>query len=487
MKKTAALILLFLCRVLAAQAQDAFEVPKSKVIRTVDGVEYYIHTVAKGQTVYKISKTYGIPAEELIRLNPAISEGLKTNQELMIPTGKAPAKGTGKKEKEKVPPVAPVPAEAAVVPADSVPARPCGSDRSALKPVYDVALIMHFFLKDIDTLDLNNLPEDPAAAYRPFQFIQFYEGFLMAVDSLKQKGLSVRIHVYDVSTDTAKTRKFLQDPELKKMDLMIGLMYHRNFQILAEFAKANRIPLVSPVSERDSQVAGNPMVIKVRPSAKTLVPKVASMIVEQYPGANVVIVRNAQSKFRESADQLQRLCSAGGLSADVADAKSMTDFLRQDTLNIVAIFSENKSTILDLLTQLNGIKNQYRLAVYGLPAWDRIDGLEVDYLVNLKTHMVSPYFIDYDAPRVQAFVAGFQESIRTDPDPLAFIGFDVADFFLSALMKYGTSFPGCMNEMDLPLLETRYNFEKTDNGGYENRHWAIYYYENFRVYDARND
>jgi hypothetical protein len=166
----------------------------------------------------------------------------------------------------------------------------------------------------------------------------------------------------------------------------------------------------------------------------------------------------------------------------------MTDQLQQEKLNIVAIFSENKSSILDLLTQLNGIKNQYRIAVFGLPNWDRIDGLEVDYLVNLTTHIAAPYFIDYDDGDVKKFVGMFQENIKTDPDALAFVGFDVAHYFLTALTKYGASFPDCMNELELPLLETRYEFVRTDtDGGWENRHWMIYYYENFRVYDSMNE
>jgi len=477
-------LLFLLFPMIALQAQDAFEVPKSKVIRNIDGTDYYIHNVVKGQTVYKISKTYGITSEELIRLNPEISDGLKVNQELKIPVpgGKKDVKPTVTAEPPPPPPA--MPAETTV----PVVEKPCGSDPSVKKDVYDVALMMHFFLGDVDSINTSDPPADPSQVYRPFQFLQFYEGFLMAVDSLKKTGLSVRLHVYDVSSDTNGTKKFLLDPELKKMDLMIGLMYNRNFQIVAEFARQNGIPIVSPVSERESQVNQNPVVIKVRPSSKALVPRVAEMIIRQSPDANVVIVRNPQSRFREAADQLQRLCAAGNVRAVVTESSLMTDQLQQEPVNLVVIFSENKSTILDLLTQLNGIKTQYRISVFGLPDWGRIDGLEVDYLVNLKTHVAAPYFIDYEDKDVKNFIRAFQENLKTDPEPLAFIGFDVATYFLTALMKYGTAFPACMNGLDLHLLDSKYEFGRTEAGsGYENQLWMIYYYENFRVYDAMNE
>jgi LysM repeat protein/ABC-type branched-subunit amino acid transport system substrate-binding protein len=455
------------------QAQAGFEVPKSKVIRQIEGVDYYIHTVEKGHTVYKISKTYGITPEELIRINPEISDGLKPGMDLKIPV---PAT---KKDQKKAAPM------------ETKPTPPATVEKPAPAPVrkdvYDVGLMMHFFLTDIDSMNISNPPQDPALAYRPFQFIQFYEGFMMAVDSLKKEGLSIRLHVYDVSTDTAETKRFLEDPELKRMDLMIGLMYHRNFQIVADFARRNSIPIVSPVSERESQINQNPWVIKVRPSETDLVPAVAQMIIQKYADANLVIVRNPQSRYKDQADQLQKLCSAANVKAAICDPGTMTDMLEQEPVNLVTIFSENKSSILDLLTQLNGIKNQYRISVFGLPDWDRIDGLEVDYLVNLKTHIAAPYFIDYENVNVKKFVRMFQDTIRTDPDALAFIGFDVAHYFLTALMKYGKEFPDNMQKLDLDLLEAKYDLVRKEPGGYENQHWMIYYYENFRVYDAMNE
>jgi hypothetical protein len=43
-----------------------------------------------------------------------------------------------------------------------------------------------------------------------------------------------------------------------------------------------------------------------------------------------------------------------------------------------------------------------------------------------------------------------------------------------------------MKEHDPAMLETRYEFGKTDAGGYENQYWSVFYYENFRVYDGMN-
>ncbi len=51
----------------------------------ISGVTYYLHIVKKGETVYSVSKAYGILSEELIKENPPAVNGLKEGQSIRIP------------------------------------------------------------------------------------------------------------------------------------------------------------------------------------------------------------------------------------------------------------------------------------------------------------------------------------------------------------------------------------------------------------------
>jgi LysM repeat protein len=62
--------------------QVAVERSKDKIV--ISGVTYYLHVVKKGETIYSISKTYGITTEELIMENPPVVSGLKDGQSLRI-------------------------------------------------------------------------------------------------------------------------------------------------------------------------------------------------------------------------------------------------------------------------------------------------------------------------------------------------------------------------------------------------------------------
>lgn len=63
-------------------SQVSVERSKDKVV--ISGVTYYLHTVKKGETIYSISRAYGISPEELAKENPPDVSGLKEGQSIRI-------------------------------------------------------------------------------------------------------------------------------------------------------------------------------------------------------------------------------------------------------------------------------------------------------------------------------------------------------------------------------------------------------------------
>ena len=58
---------------------------KSSDIQTINGKKYYIHKVEKGQSLYAIAKTYNMDVNSILAENDEAIDGLKTGQELKIP------------------------------------------------------------------------------------------------------------------------------------------------------------------------------------------------------------------------------------------------------------------------------------------------------------------------------------------------------------------------------------------------------------------
>ena len=99
MKRYLSIIVLTFLFATNLNAQEQVTVRKSEVIKQINGIEYYIHVVEKGQTLYSISKVYQVSQDELQVLNPQLTNGLQPGQELRIPI----VKGLTEKPMEQEP------------------------------------------------------------------------------------------------------------------------------------------------------------------------------------------------------------------------------------------------------------------------------------------------------------------------------------------------------------------------------------------------
>jgi LysM repeat protein len=460
---------------LTSSAQESLNKMRSTKIEKIEGQDYYIHTVKKGQTLYMIAKAYDVDINLVIEENPVVREGLKTGQKLRIPALKAaitPGKQArpGPEEGKKVVPVQ----------AEEFP--PCGKDKSSMKNTYNIALMIPLYLGDVVQMDVNPDPDASPQDNRPLQFVQFYEGFRIALDSLQSLGVSLKVTVYDVERDSMKTVKLLQDPELKNVDLIIGMLYNRNFQMVSEFAEKNNISIVNPISERDQIVEKHKKVFKVRPAQKTQFAEAVKYIQSAFLDSNIVVISDNQRANKTTSASI--MTALEEMKADVHLAEGygeVLSLLKKNKGNLIVMASDNKSYVLDVVTKLNEHRNDFGITLLGLPRWDRFDDLEADYLVNLNTHVMASYFIDYEDPGVKKFVAVYQDRYKTDPEPLAFQGFDITFYFVYALWKYGRNFDRCIPDLRMKSLQTDFRFASSKENGFENQYWEMYEYDNYHL------
>lgn len=91
-----ALAVLLLCGGEVATAAETDDCP----IVYIDGAKYKVYTVAKGDTLYSLSKCFGVEIDNIVKANPILTEGLKSGQTIKIPLSKAAHKSAKKSKKE---------------------------------------------------------------------------------------------------------------------------------------------------------------------------------------------------------------------------------------------------------------------------------------------------------------------------------------------------------------------------------------------------
>ncbi len=91
------LSLLFVCIAAVGYSQ-----PEKAKTRIVDGKEYYVHKVKRGNTVYGLHRMYDVPVNEILAANPGAADGLDVGEEILIPKATGEALSTDAPEEGEI-------------------------------------------------------------------------------------------------------------------------------------------------------------------------------------------------------------------------------------------------------------------------------------------------------------------------------------------------------------------------------------------------
>ncbi len=502
---------------------------------------YIVYTAGSRTRLNKVAKLYNVPLSMLERENPSLSRRILPGQKVRIPVGRKARIATEETETEEE-----TDREEEEVLADS--ARPvrkaCDKIRPDLSKTFEVALMIPFYLEELDSLDRTQFISSPQEGFMPFRFIRFYEGALLAVDSLRSLGFNINLHVYDVDQSIEKTAKILQDPKLQRMDLIIGPFLNRSFDQVALFAGNFNIPIINPFSFREEITTKYNSTIKVKPGAEYQAKKLAALIQRDYLSSKVFLITHTEYQDVEQVNNIQneigavlpattelantdlynlgvsiafrdedhnsnsplpdykfegRQVSPASLSTGPEDSTSFPNQLIRvnyikDSLNpffsnasalrenLVIIYGDNESFYGDALNKLNEYRDTFNIRVITMPTTERLRYLDELQANNMQLTYFSSHFIDYDDPQVLHFVEKFRSAYHTDPDFYGFSGFDVSYYFIDALVNLDKRMRSCFDEFPADMLLSKYAIRKVGNSGnYVNSYWNILKYQDLSV------
>ena len=266
---------------------QVLKVPKLKVER-----DYVVYVVDRKSKLSKVAKLYNIPVADLQKENPSLGKKLYAGQRVMIPVGRFALKQMEEADEIEIKET-----EKEIVELKETP-KPAKCRK--IEPIYDkvfkVALMVPLYVEETDSLDVEQFLTESSGNFLPFKFIQFYEGALIAVDSLQALGLNIKLYVYDVDESITKTSKVLQNMELRTMDLIIGPFHNYSFDQVALYAGNFNIPIVNPLSFREEVIEKYKTAIKVKSAIKYQVDLVPSVIPIYYPDYKVWLISHTSYK-----------------------------------------------------------------------------------------------------------------------------------------------------------------------------------------------
>ena len=506
---------------------------KSQIITEYNGKQYYIHAVQRKQTLRDISELYDVTVAEILFENKELKNNPKQGSIIRIPYKEVIVEEVV--ENQEI--------EDEVIENDTlayiheyVP-RTFDSDR-----LYKVALMMPLYLEQVDDKFFKEEVSNKQLLAKPFSYLHFYEGFMIAVDSMASSlDMKIDLKVYDIDQDTNKIANVLCDSTLLDMDMIVGPFHLKPFEKVMEFVSGHDVMVVNPMTNREDLLVGNPNMVKVKPSYSFQMQWIEQLIADKYTDNNIYILamdganmetarmieeialrnvneysavpnahikkvikkhhdalRNEEVEFDEEKYQTDNMVFNVSMinqnpddttklknqvvvyNYSIDSLKKVKKVASSIRNNVFVAYGDSKVFANEIINKLNIFSKDYPVSLIALPDWSKFDRLFNENLMKLSTVYFDDDYIVYDSYAVGKFICKFREEYGTEPKDMAYHGFNIGWYFLNALMNYGDNVVDGIATYRIPLLNTKYYFERKDiNDGYENTFWNIYQYKNY--------
>ena len=453
--------------------------------------KFYYHKVVKGETFYSIARLYKIKPKRLLKFN----EGYAQNQPLAVgavvklPLAEIDLSVLGEEEieasvgkKQEIRPERPVRnesvkkvEEASVTdilqdalmqknekteqePEKETTTVIGATDKMEIPdyisevvmpvdPFVKVALLLPFSAKDypvfVDTL-VEKMPVQISA--RSEQFISFYEGVLLAVDSLKNQGYKVNLKVFDTERSAEKMYTMVDEIDRFHPDLIIGPVYGSVYKALMDDLTNKNIPVIYPLSSRSEEFGVYPDFIQVNPSMKALTVAMSDWLREEAEEANLVCLNLTGNEVSHSdledirlfKEYMHRIGSMNfydwNTSAVPLDGLRLQ--LLPDRENIIILPTTKEAEVSKILPVLSALTDGYRITVVGFPEWQAFTSVDHETYFKLNTKIFTYSYVDNTTEPAKRFALKYRKYFYTEPNNLAYKAFDMSLYFIELAAKY---------------------------------------------------
>lgn len=448
---------------------------------------FYYHKVQKGETIYSISRMFDIKPRRIFKFNDKYGQNeplavgavirlplneidrtviarLEKDATTVKPEDKMPVvvKGAEENKDKQVKPeegkkvlLPGEPDKKAGEPQKDVLVVGSGDDSAQDMPPFiqdvvilgepyvKVALMLPFYAHEYPTVsDTLNTPVYTSLSSRSEQFVYFYEGVLLAVDSLKNCGYKIDLRVYDTEKNPDRIYPVVQELNNWKPDLIIGPVYGSVSRAVIENLENKNIPVIYPLSARSENLGQYPNFIQVNTSFPSLANKMSEWIAAQAANANVVYIdlpgNNNEEDKRLFAQKMRQLDNVQFFEWDfegspLADLKLL---LLPDRENILILPTIREAEVSKVLPSLGVFADGYQVTVVGFPEWQTFTSVDHEAYFKLNTKIFTYSYVDNHSQAAHDFATKFRNYFYTEPNNLAFKAYDMGLYFISLAAKY---------------------------------------------------
>ncbi len=444
---------------------DTLDIPqKSAATQPTEGY-YRFHTIQPKETLYSLARAYKVSPEQIMAANP----GLSSETFLIGRTIRIPSSGSNDWANDN-------------------------NDVVTQERRAQELLNKQLEMKSLNVIRVGLLlPFLDNTSQNDYRLQEYYEGMLLAVKEMKEKGANIEMFVFETgkAEETQKLEGLLSTSEMKNLNLIIGGFSESEINVLSRFSKENNIKYVIPFSSKNNEVLYNPNIFQVNSPLSYVFDEAANAYCQSMKDANIIFV-NVPGKLDKSefVNTLQKELKRKNISfktieQDANLMQSIQNSYMAGMRTAIVPTSGDKAAlkqILDTIKKIKSATSDATFSLYGYPEWQTYGNSYKSDFHKIGAYIYSSFFVDEQDSQVRSFEQNFnnwykRKLLNTYPK-YGILGYDTGLYFLTALYNGGDHFERNINKVKINNIQLVFDFERVNSwGGFINNGLYIINYD----------
>lgn len=447
-------------------------------------VSYMDYQVKPKETFYSLGRVFHLSQDELLALNPSLSEGVKEGMVLKVPAGY----------------IAPAPIIAAQVPVEkSDDSKPVENTSGGIKIIdkvkstenentevveltkkrganerKKVVLLLPFNLAKVqsDTSGTANRIKNDKFLNMT---LDFYSGAMMAIDSAKTLKLPIDVAIYDSQETKTTSNVSGLISKLQDADAVIGPFYQNNAESTANTLRLYNVPVISPLSKDTANPIEN---LYQSIPANDVIRNAVFDYMRSKNGNIVAVVDKKKESVINYIKQNQKgvtfasLTETGGL-----DAANLKSLLIPNRMNYVVMETGNTAMVKATIKAMLDSQKTCQVQLVILEPNSTLDTDEISFSNLVKLKLMYPSITrEGDEQSVLIYEKQYRLKNKANPTTYATRGFDVTFDTMMRLVQ-GKTFQETADMMTTQQVDNKFQYYRKEDGGHANKGVYILYYD----------
>lgn len=474
--------------------------------------QLYKHQVQSGETLYQLSVKYGVSIDSILSANPSLKDkGLQTNTIILIPAIKHNdgIKGTNcrlmhkVKKKETLWGIA---KQYGLNVEELLKANPDIEDKEIKKGMFlcipyassEIVVTQQLKPKGYDNLNVTIILPLLGKNMENERSLEFYRGFLMAVEEIKKKNINVQINTYNEPQGTMNLNEVSDKIKSTGTQMIIGPLYPQHFGEIAQLSKQiSNAKWVIPFSSKYENLKTTPNVFLLNTPIELKAQIAGDLITKSFKGAKVVFLHeNAGNEISFSTALRNHLVKKNFDIADLPNGYSINQLKSLANSKKRTIFIPETSEIKEvnnIIDKMKALRAEYpggNFALMAYPEWLDLQGISRTDLFKIDTYVFNNHFYNPYSSATQRKISEYNLWFRTQPlniSPRMFLlGYDAGIKLLTGLKLYGKDY--AQQNIETTGLQQNIAFiQVSQNSGYVNNSMYFIHYRTTGVIDLITD